>query len=154
MEIGDAERFGQLRDSRRNFSGGNLVGSLPVLDCLVHISLVSLKLRQRVVRLDHIEWLCGFQSCFVRGFEQLLQPGDSRGQRAFANLADALQVLIPIRRLGEFLEKHISENLSGYIRRIAHRSLAREGEITGLPRTHPLPNAGLILGKKFENDVT
>jgi hypothetical protein len=83
-----------------------------------------------------------------------LQTRHSRGQRAFANLADARQVLLPIRGLGEFLEKHVSENLAHHIRWIAHRSLTGEGQIAGLSRAHPLRNAGLILGEEFENDVT
>src|SRR4029077_20638651 len=99
---------------------------------LVHISLVSPQLCQRIVGLDNIKCLHGFRSRFVRCFEQFFESCDSRGQRTFPYVANSLQVLFPLCWLGEFLEQHVSQTLSSHIGWIAHSSLTRKGEIAGL----------------------
>ena len=144
MEVSHAKNFRQLRHTCRHIGGREFVRRLPLLDRRIHVALISLKLRQSVVRLNRI---VRRRSGHLRGIGQrFFQRLNPFRERLLSNRAHLLQILLPTSRLGKLLEKHIGQDLPRYIRWILNRAFSSQMKIAIRP--HPLPSCAQIRGNR------
>src|SRR5208283_2297278 len=103
VQVSDAEHLFELRDTRGDFRGSDAESLFPVLDGLVHISLIRVELGQAVMLLDEVE-RAGLIAKFPGGWIQsLIEPIDGTCQRVFADFATHARILLPAGRLRELL---------------------------------------------------
>ncbi len=159
MQISDPQHLGQLRQTCGHIRGGNPVRCFPLRHRLIHIALIGLDLRQRIVFLNHVEWLDLGQALGIG--KEPVQSFDCLRQRLLTSLAGSAQVLAPIRGLGKFLKQHFREYLPGNVRRELYSALAGQVKIPVVAQvvahagrlSHILRGCFLLFRKHFQDQV-
>ena len=133
--------------------GRNAIRRLPLLNGLVHVSLVGLELRQRVMLLDHVKRLLSGQLLSVQWVEPFFEAVHHVRERLLADPTDLAQVLGPADGFGKFLKEEICDDLPRDVNRKAQRALGRKGKVTVYTHALAASRGGLVFRQNPKDGV-
>ena len=101
VQISDAQHFLQFRHGAGQLGRCDLIGCLPLFNCLFHLAFVGIQIGECVVHLDNVESLTVGHAGRIRRIQALLNVGNHRGQRSLADVTHGVQILVPSLGLGK-----------------------------------------------------